>query len=110
MALEYQGDVRMFSLSSFDVGAKFQFATADFGFNSTKNLSIAPSGKYYVLGISMGRYSMPVGDYLGKYGYTPLHADIQFPLLHTDGLWLQDRVLFFDKNGFQVKMFKKTGR
>ena len=106
LALEYQGEYRIFDVRNFTASSVSKFEYPGYGMNSRLNLRFAPSGKYYIMGITMGKYALPGDVYQGKYGYTPLHADQQFSMQHTDGLWLQDRALYFDPNGLRIKRFK----
>lgn len=106
LALEYQGEYRIFDVRNFTASSVSKFEYPGYGINGPQNLRFAPSGKYYIMGITMGKYAMPGDVYQGKYGYTPLHAEQNYSMQHTDGLWLQDRALYFDQNSLHVKRFK----
>ena len=57
------------------------------------DITVAPSGNYYVVGNNMSKYSINNNTVLETLGELPLDSYVQFVFKHTNGVCLKDRTL-----------------
>lgn len=107
IAIEYQGEFVVFDSQTFKYSEKAAFQNPELGMNNAQNICLAPSGKYYIQGLTMSRFDLKTNVLQQKYGIFPVHPDVHFPLQHTDGVWMADRILTFKNGGFKMRRFPK---
>ena len=107
IALEYQTEVKVFDTQAFDIIQTFKFKSPQMSTLNAKDICLSPNGKYYVQGLTMERFDLTTNKLQRKYGQFPVSPDVHFPLMHTDGVWLGDRVLTFQNGGFKLRRFAK---
>ena len=103
IGIEYQGEVIIFDANTFTLSNKFSFANPDLGMNNAQNICLSPNGKYYIQGLKMSRYDLKTNKLQKKYGILPALPDVHFPLQHTEGVWMADRILTFKDGGFKMR-------
>jgi WD40 repeat protein len=104
IALECNESAVLFDAKTFTFNKKNLFNKV----SQPKDVSIAPSGKYYIIAESMSRYDLKTGEIQWKYGFSPALPKIRFPLQHTEGVWVDNCILTFKKGGFKRKRFKNA--
>ena len=107
LVIEYQGEFVVFDTQKFTFSEKNKFALPALGMNNAQNICLSPSGKYYIHGLMMSRYDLNNNELDKRFGILPVHPDVHFPLQHTDGVWMAERVLTFKNGGFKMRRFPK---
>ena len=105
LVIEYQGEFVIFDTKTFEFSSKNTFPNPELGMNNAMNIALSSDGSYYMHGLTMRRLRTFDNTVLKKYGLFPVMPDVHFPLQHTNGVWMRDRVLYFDENAFRMKRF-----
>ncbi len=68
------------------------------------DITVAPSGDYYVIGGNMKKYNINNSMVLAILGELPLDSYVQFVFKGSDGICLKDRILKFDNGVFNLRL------
>jgi WD40 repeat protein len=105
IALYYQGEFVIFNSADFTVSAKKQFPEIkNYFWKDRGNITISPTGKYYVQGNNMTRNNLFTNEVIGTYGEFPLDSYVQFVFKNKDAICLKDRILSFDNGVFNLRL------
>ena len=68
------------------------------------DITVAPSGNYYMVAGNMAKYTINNSTLLQTLGEFPLNSYVQFVYKNINGVCLKDRVLTFDNGVFNQRM------